>query len=505
MSQNKSPEESICNASLIRNVWEIRTKSHTIKLKTEEERVSKSALKQINEEWQMRMTTERKAPPRLQQKSRHSDNTALQNYLNKPFLSYTSRNSEFSNSKLQNQRGLFSKRVKNISDIYHDQPSLLKWGKSWKFSRPTLHMEEEAQAKSVSDWGKSWKFSNLQPDLEGQTWSEQDLYNDDLDFQQHNDTTFLSKEVKSNAFSRSQSFEESLCLSEWEPSWKFSKHPSHEEESLSEEEQFNTSMDIETDEDMCQSKGNILLDSYLHENEMSEWRDSWKVSKPEETDYQSVELEPEEAVDHEFNEDETPVSKWCKSWMILYHELPKNKSQSSDWSESWKLLHVPSQQENDNHTDEDLSEESSDIDTFESMFLPTRDKMNMLLTSQDCSVSEWSRSWEITKPQAQALSQNDQKHKTGQHESEEILDFRPEKENCVIIKSKSRQFLSPQFFSDELSTIDWGEFMMMHDKAQEVTLYSNDQLFNTWQARVNHYEEKETSEKERRRKSALPQ
>ncbi|XP_035246127.1 uncharacterized protein LOC118212405 [Anguilla anguilla] len=476
MFQEKSPE-AVCNASLIRNVWEIRTKTYTQKLNTEDERVKKSALQQINQEWQNRMESKRKAPPRLERKARHNENTTLQNYLNKPALSHMN-NTDIFNSKFQNQRGSLSKRGKFINDIYQGQPSLQMWGKSWKFSRPKLHMEEEGQAESVSDWGESWKFLNLQPNLEDQPWSEQDLYDDDLDFQLHNGTTLLSKEAKSNAFLSSQDLEENLCCLEWEQSWKFPKHPSHEKESSSEEDQYNGSTDIESDEDMCLSYGSMPLD---YENEMSEWSESWKVPKPEETDSQSVESEPMEDEDHEDNLDKTSVSKWFESWMILYHELPKKKSQSSDWSESWKLLHVPSQQEKNSHTDQGLSDESSDIHDFERMLPPKGNKINILLTSQDFSVSEWSGSWEITKPQVQALPQNDQRHESEKDESmkgmsESILDFQSEKESCVKIKSKYRQFLSPQVFCDELSTSEWGESWkyFKHQSFQDI---HTDELF----------------------------
>lgn len=46
MFQDKNPEVSVCDASLIRNVWEIRAKTYGKKVKKEHERVQKSALDQ---------------------------------------------------------------------------------------------------------------------------------------------------------------------------------------------------------------------------------------------------------------------------------------------------------------------------------------------------------------------------------------------------------------------------------------------------------------------------
>ncbi|XP_035246274.1 uncharacterized protein LOC118212490 [Anguilla anguilla] len=46
---------------------------------------------------------------------------------------------------------------------------------------------------------------------------------------------------------------------------------------------------------------------------------------------------------------------------------------------------------------------------------------------------------------------------------------------------------------------------MMHERGNELTVFDNAQVRNTWESRVNQYKEKETCENERRQKSALPQ
>ncbi|KAJ8385519.1 hypothetical protein AAFF_G00185550 [Aldrovandia affinis] len=46
---------------------------------------------------------------------------------------------------------------------------------------------------------------------------------------------------------------------------------------------------------------------------------------------------------------------------------------------------------------------------------------------------------------------------------------------------------------------------MLHDRGPEVTVYDNSQLRNTWEARSKQFSEKTLNEKERRKKSALPQ
>ncbi|KAK7895664.1 hypothetical protein WMY93_020989 [Mugilogobius chulae] len=70
MSSERNVEAVGCDASIMKNVWEIRGREYNQKIQHEEERVSKSALPAINKDWASRLEARLGGYKRVERKSK---------------------------------------------------------------------------------------------------------------------------------------------------------------------------------------------------------------------------------------------------------------------------------------------------------------------------------------------------------------------------------------------------------------------------------------------------
>ncbi|XP_056117558.1 uncharacterized protein LOC130094964 [Rhinichthys klamathensis goyatoka] len=132
---DKNAEVLVCGSSIMKDVWEIRLREHRQKRQLEEERVRKSALERINQDWQRRMSSKIKPPKRLERKAKVPEESTLDAH--KAKKTHLGRPQGFQSSRIQRQVDLTKTTKANklalLRHLNESYPGLMVWSKSWKF------------------------------------------------------------------------------------------------------------------------------------------------------------------------------------------------------------------------------------------------------------------------------------------------------------------------------------------------------------------------------------
>ncbi|GLD51792.1 uncharacterized protein AKAME5_000478500 [Lates japonicus] len=277
MSGEKNPEVVGCDASIMRNVWEIREREYGLKMQLEHERIEKSALPSINQAWANRMAAKQGNYRRVEKKAKTAE-TQTDNNLWKskkpqvppalprgagsgPLGRQGGQSRGFSsqalNYKDKNGQSKNFNRLQLLLSITQTQHSAMVWGKSWKYNKSLPSPTEGGR----SDWGQCWMFDTQQPYSEaGKPW-----LNGPNMMDPHGLHLWKKPDYKRM---ESDELDLSLPIEEWQMSWIKSAKNNNEE-------------------DTCTVNGEngyftMLLETHHHNEALSssEWSESWRAIKP---------------------------------------------------------------------------------------------------------------------------------------------------------------------------------------------------------------------------------
>ncbi|XP_028273851.1 uncharacterized protein LOC114443750 [Parambassis ranga] len=411
MSSEKNPEVVGCDASIMKNVWEIREREYALKIQLELERLEKSALPSINKDWAGRLAAKLGGYKRVERKAKPpetpTDNTTWKSKQPPaPRPPRVGGSGQFGRPVGQS-RGLptpaRTDKEKPVQDknlikqqllmyISQTQPSAMVWGKSWKYNKSLPPL-----AEAPTDWGRCWMFATQQPCSEaGQPWSNEPNMID-----HHNLHLWRKPDYREV---ESQELDLVLPNNEWEVSWKKSE---------------NQNKDNKGENGFHPGFFTMLVESQ-HHNEVrcsSEWSEGWRATKPANqqghfTD--SNDSSMSQSVTNNQSMDNEMSSKWEESWRFVNHHSgntfevtqPK-KSLSPEWACSWKAATMvlsnredtdPSLQEDHMNTYGDRSQHKQS--SFQNMPVSREEKFRQLymqLCSEFKGLSEWNKSWQMTK------------------------------------------------------------------------------------------------------------
>ncbi|KAI3362557.1 hypothetical protein L3Q82_012259 [Scortum barcoo] len=412
MSSEKNSEVVGCNASIMKNVWEIREREYMQKLQLEQERIEKSALPSINKDWQNRSDARLGTHKRVERKKKPVEDQTDSNNVwrsKKPQVPPTSlrRTGSGPLGRPGGQKGGFSTSTPNYKDkkgqdknlkrlqllmfITQTQPSAMVWGKSWKYNKSLPLPAEGAEVRS--DWGRCWMFASQQPYSEaGKPWPNGPNEMDPLSL--HLWKKPDCREVES------QQLDLSLPTEEWQMSWR-KPYKNNKGDTSSVNGENGPKFGFFT-----------LLVETQHHNEAlcsSEWNESWRSTKP--TSQQDHFNVSNDCLMNEQHKDREMSSTLKECWKLInHHGYNKSKvpqvqnSHSPEWANSWKVA------KNHNNSDPSLSQEHRDnYDNHGQQKESPLYNVKLVFHEQKCrdlylqlcnefkDLSEWSKSWQVTK------------------------------------------------------------------------------------------------------------
>ncbi|XP_034752283.1 uncharacterized protein LOC117959325 [Etheostoma cragini] len=419
MSSEKNAEVVGCDASIMKNVWEIRQREYEHKMQQEHERREKSALPSINQDWSNRLAAKQGVLKRVEKKSKPTenppDNNVWKSNLSRappslprgkgsgPISRPGCQSRGFStpahnNNDKKGQENHF-KRLQSLMFISQTQPSAMVWGKSWKYKK-CLPLSAEGNV-ARSNWGQCWMFATQQPQTEpGTPW----LNGPNTNLTEA-DSLHLWKKPD-NRMVESQELDLSISTEEWQMSWRKSDKNKMEDASSINGEHvakfgFFTSL-VETQ----------------HQNEglsSSEWSESWKSTKPA-SQKDPIALSNDglmnESIAEKQDNDRGMSSKWKECWRLVNHhgsnksKVPQ-KSHNPEWANSWKAAMVVfNNHKNSDQFRQDPSgtyEDQSQLreSHLHKVMLVSREQKHrdrcVRLCNEFNTLSEWSKSWQVTK------------------------------------------------------------------------------------------------------------
>lgn len=414
MSNDKHSEVAGCDATIMKNVWQIREREYGQKLQLEQNRTESSALTSINQDWANRLAARQGGYKRVERKVQPAQNQTDNNNVwkskvppalprgaglaphgrpGKQSSGFPTPASKYKDKKGQDKN---SKRLHLLMYITQTQPSAMMWGKSWKYNK-SLSLPVEG-TKAESNWGQCWMFATQQPYSEpGKPW----LNGPNL-IDPHN--LHLCKKPDYRVV-ESKDLDLSLAAEEWQMSWRKSDHNNKKDDTSSINEESVAKYGFFT-----------LLVETQHHNEAlcsSEWSDSWRSSKPEsQQDHFTVPNDGlmNESIVEKQDKDREMSSNWEESWKLVNHhgcKLPQvKKYHNSEWANSWRTTMLafnnhrssdPSQDHNDTFDDCSQQRESH----LQKAMLVSQEKKHRDLYLQLCNefnaLTEWSKSWQVTK------------------------------------------------------------------------------------------------------------
>ncbi|XP_007250310.3 uncharacterized protein LOC103034687 [Astyanax mexicanus] len=410
---DKNPEVMVCDASIMKNVWEIRLREYGQRIKLEQDRIEKSALLRINEDWAKRMSGHVK-PRRVERKAKPPEELPAQTF--KPKQVPLGRPSGFVSSRPQKQvdvkkdtKPTKQSKLNLLLSLNEKQPGMMVWTKAWKFSQA---LPQPEQMPAASDWGTAWKFLNIQPKNEGKSWMEQERDADDT----NNNVTYNEALLQWEKVDKTLYFqtfeEEDLAIPDWEKSWKYTKQRK----------------DCQSDEktNLRQKSLDVFqqFQRYNGERSSSEWNESWKSPKPPNEEHVTFERKSTNKEDNENEnrnqEEEQSTIPWGQSWKQFKKQLHlPSKSMGTSippaWMDSWRVskpispkLHQESATTRSNVLEPQVNmpEEPLDPKRYQSIMEASREEQlkskmelwNSQLQAKDpLPVNEWQKSWMTTK------------------------------------------------------------------------------------------------------------
>jgi len=428
-----------CDASIVKNVWEIRLKETEAKQKQEELRQQKSALGSINEDWSQRLAARmgQKYVPKKKQLERSatvdvaidsSNAFASKQPLAPPPGFNSSRGAAGrggsgpsgatgrggpglvrsntlpspSVSKDKKKMAMPNKeliKLQLLTSINQTQPSMMVWSKSWKYNKSLPKPGDGEEVAST--WGQCWRLAVQQPySEEVKPWP-----NGPNQVDYHGLRLF-----KNYVHRMTESHELDLDLwDEWQMSWQDSQRQAGK-----------SSSSQKGGDDPKHGMFSSLVETQ-HQNEAwctSEWSDSWQSTKPQEESEQTED-------DTENGPTESPVAMAPKngmpssSWKFMHHQLHYKSKQSSavqngnlhpDWDKSWRAavmvtnaLEKPDSSPNEHQKDDHHDAHDNNEDPLHKVIVSVsreskyRDWLKSLQCDQHQPLSEWKSSYEMTK------------------------------------------------------------------------------------------------------------
>ncbi|XP_029301333.1 uncharacterized protein LOC115017203 isoform X2 [Cottoperca gobio] len=411
MSNEKHPDVVGCEASIMKNVWEIREREHEQKIQLEESRIENSALPTINEDWANRLAARLGNYKRVVRKTKPAENQTDNNNVWKTKLpqvpptlprgagsgpigrpggqsrGFSTPAPNYKDKKGQDKN---SKRLQLLIYIKQNQPSAMVWGKSWKYSKSLPLPVEDAR----SNWGECWMFATKQPYSEaGKPWLNGPNLMDPRRLHLWRKPDYRVVE--------SQELDLCLPIEEWQMSWRKSDKNNKKDAASS-----------VSGENVAKSGFFTLLVNTQHHNEAlcsSEWSDSWRSTKPaSQQDNLTVTNDGliNESIAKKQDNDREMSSKWEECWRLVNHhgcksKLPQIKiSHNPEWANSWRTVMVNFN--NHNNSDPSLTNSSQQRESqLHKVMLVSPQQKNrdryLQLCNEFKALSEWSKSWQVTK------------------------------------------------------------------------------------------------------------
>ncbi|XP_054876805.1 uncharacterized protein LOC129351988 [Poeciliopsis prolifica] len=379
MSSEKNPEVVGCDASIMRNVWEIRMREFGQRMLLEQERLERSALPAINKDWADRMTAKMGKYKRVERKVAPSDIQPDDNIwkskqplvpqgvplgrglgpVGRPAVPARSFSAQAPNLKDKKVQDKSFNKLQLLMSITKTQPSSLVWGKAWKFNKSLPSPAEGASP----DWGQSWMFAPYQPRAEeGKPWPNEPKLVDPQSYHLWRKAFYKMVEP--------QELDLNLPADEWQTSWKrFEKikKDSAEDEEKAYKHGFFTSL-VETQ----------------HQNESCVHQSGVIPGRP-----------PSQA-----------AKVYCKqrnSFKLPRHQKPLSPEWASSWRTAAGVFNKQSSSQNQHHGFDDHSLER---DGFYKITSATR-KRDLQFCNKFEAMGDWSKSWEIPKNNSKPCAEID--------------------------------------------------------------------------------------------------
>ncbi|KAK5852464.1 hypothetical protein PBY51_023930 [Eleginops maclovinus] len=404
MSYEKNPEVVGCDASIMKNVWEIRERDYDQKLQMELLRVEKSALPTINQDWANRLAARMGTPKRVEKKPKPEENLPEKKVwkrkqpqppptstpprgigsgpFGRPAGQTRGLSGPASHSKDKKRQDKNFKRLQLLMSVTQNQPSGMVWGKSWKYNKSLPILEEGASSK----WGECWMFATQQPYSEaGQPWLNGPNLTDP-----HSHHLLMKPDYR---VVESKELDLSLPIEEWQMSWKKADKDKKKDGN---------------EENVGKSGFFTQLLQTQHYNEAlcsSEWSDSWLSTKPaSQQDDLTVlnEGEVNKSVEKQ-DKDAGLSSKWEECWRLANHygcksKLPQvKKSSNQEWANSWRaaMLNFNYHKKSDPSVSDHNQQREAHL--YKAMLVSPEQKNRDLYLNEFEALSEWSTSWQVTK------------------------------------------------------------------------------------------------------------
>lgn len=286
-------------------------------------------------------------------------------------------------------------RLKLLSFITQTQLSSVVWEKSWKYKKCLPPPEEGAAA--TSEWGKCWMFATRQPYSEaGKPWLNGPNM---LDSQ----SLHLWKKPEYRVV-ESQELYGCPPTEEWKMSYRKSDNNNNEEDTHYVNGESFPKSGLFT----------LLMDAQPNEAS-SVWSKSWRSIKSASQQHNFTITnfgQENESTPNKQDKDREMSSKWEECWRLVNHygcyKSPQvQKSHSPEWADSWRTNVVFNSHKN---SDPSLVQDHSDVyndrcqekeSHLHKVKLVSHDLKHRDLYMQLCTefktLSEWSKSWQMTK------------------------------------------------------------------------------------------------------------
>ncbi|XP_029025699.1 uncharacterized protein LOC114867291 [Betta splendens] len=402
MSSEKNPEVVGCDASIMKNVWEIRAREYRQKMQLEQERLDKSALPLINQDWANRFTGKLGNHKRVEMKRQpgtfENDNNNIWKDKQAPVPAPPPRGAasgllrpggqnrsvatQAPNHKDKKQ--LEKKRLQLLAFIAQSQPSSMVWGKSWKYNKSL----PPAEGSAASHWGQCWMFATQQPHTEeGKPWP-----NGPNSLDPH--SLHLWKQADRRARD-SRGIEWSPLTEQWQTSWK--------------------KADTTQKKDMPPGNGETGLFALLEETQhynAAEWTKSWQSTKAANQHSESF-TDPGEGLMDQVGagkQDAGVTSRWEICWRLSNHHgcnhselLQVNHCHSPEWAAAWRTAVVASNnspstpllRRDGNDEDKDCSQ--TRLTHLHRISNQRHRDLHLQLCSDLEVLTEWNKSWQVVK------------------------------------------------------------------------------------------------------------
>ncbi|XP_070706549.1 uncharacterized protein [Pempheris klunzingeri] len=418
MSGERNTEVVGCDASIMRNVWEIRERDYEQKMQQEQERIEKSALPTINQDWANRMAARTGGYTKVQKKAKpvenQTDNTkvwkskqpqvpptppprvASSAQLGRPGGQGRGFATPVTKNKDKKGQDNNFKRLQLLMFVTQTQPSAMVWGKSWKYNKSLPSPAEGTEA--ITNWGQCWMIANQQPHTEAdKPWSSGPNMIDP-----HSLHLWKKPDCK---VVESEELDISPSTEEWQMSWR-----------KSDKNKPDTSVN---GENVPKSEFlTFLVETHRHNETLcsSEWSESWRSIKPaSQQDHLTVpndELMNQSIANKQYNDRELS-SRLEECWKLVNHhgcnqfKLPQvEKINSPEWVNSWRAAmgafnkcSDPSlkQDHSDNNDDHSHERESHLHKVMLASHEQKHKHLYLQLYDEVKALSEWNKSWQVTK------------------------------------------------------------------------------------------------------------